>query len=153
MDFLYIFFALVLASLVFGVRWLRRAQRSRRFLVLAGFIYWWALWTAFYLVQEAAVPRANLGEAIFVLLAAAVIHLLIIVVLPIARLPWPALGYLTAMLLNLAGQFTVYNVLMDAREVVVGGITYYTPYIRDLSSLGLYLLGSRPFFLPVTFGV
>jgi hypothetical protein len=64
------------------------------------------------------------------LLGITILQVLIVIVLPLARLQWTALGYAAAMALNVAGQFLVYNVVLDAKQVVIGGITYYTPYIE-----------------------
>ena len=150
---LYVTFAVVLGTLVLGVRVLRRTRRSRGYLLLIGFVYWLVLWTAFYVILEAVMPSPNLGGAIVILLAITILHALVLIVLPLARLRWTALGYAAAMALNVAGQFLVYNVVMDAKWVVIGHITYHTPYIHDLSSALLSLLSSTPFFLPVNYGV
>jgi hypothetical protein len=97
--------------------------------------------------------EANLADTIVILLAMAMLQVLILIVLPLARLQWTALGYATAMALNVAGQFLVYSVVLDVKQVAIGGITYGTPYIYDLSSALLSLLASRPFFLPVNYGL
>jgi hypothetical protein len=153
MVVLYVTFAAVLGTLVLGIRMLRRIRRSKQYLLLVGFVYWLVLWTAFYVILEAVMPRLNLGEGIVILLAIAMLQVVILIVLPLARLQWTALGYAAAMALNAAGQFLVYNVVLDAKQVVIGGITYGTPYIRDLSSALWALLLSRPFFLPVNYGL
>jgi hypothetical protein len=153
MEYLFVTFAAVLGTLVLGIRVLRRIRRSRGYLLLIGFLYWLVLWTAFYVIQEAVMPRPNLADTIVILLAITILQVLIVIVLPLARLQWTALGYAAAMALNVAGQFLVYNVVLDAKQVVIGGITYYTPYIRGLSSALWALLHSRPFFLPVNYGL
>ncbi len=153
MELLYVTFAAVIGTLVLGIRMLRRTRRTKQYLLLIGFAYWLVLWTAFYVILEAVMPRPNLGEGVIIFIAIAVLQALILIVLPLARLHWTALGYAAAMALNVAGQFLVYNVVLDAKQVVIGGTTYGTPYIGDLSSALLALLLSRPFFLPVNYGV
>jgi hypothetical protein len=71
--------------------------------------------------------EANLADTIVILLAMAMLQVLILIVLPLARLQWTALGYATAMALNVAGQFLVYSVVLDVKQVAIGGITYGTP--------------------------
>ena len=132
---------------------LSRIRRSRLIQFLLGFTGWLLFWTAFYVIVEAATPRPNLAESIMLILMATAIHPVVILLLLLTKFRWAALGYAAAMALNVGGQFLVYNVVLDAEQVVVGGITYHTPQIRDLGSLLLYLLQSNPFFLPVGFGL
>jgi hypothetical protein len=153
MEWLYVAFAVALGTLVLGIWMLRRTRRSKRYLLLVGFGYWLVLWTAFYVTQEAVMPRPSLGDTIAILLTIAVLQALIAIVLSLARLQWTPLEYAAAMALNVAGQFLVYNVVWDAKQVVIGGMTYNTPYIRDLSSDLWALLRSRPLFLPVNYGL
>ena len=132
---------------------LSRIRRSRLIQFLLGFTGWLLFWTAFYVIVEAATPRPNLAESIMLMLIATAIHPAAILLLLLTKLRWAALGYAAAMALNVAGQFLVYNVLLDAEQVVIGGITYHTRQIRDFGSLLLYLLQSSPFFLPIGFGL
>ena len=127
MGLLYVTFAAVLGTLVLGIRVLRRIRRSKRYLLLIGFVYWLVLWMAFYVILEAVMPRPNLADTIVILLAITILQVLIVIVLPLARLQWTALGYATAMALNVAGQFLVYSVVLDVKQVAIGGITYGTP--------------------------
>ena len=153
MELLYVTFAVVLGTLVLGIWVLRKTRRSKGYLLLIGFVYWLVLWTVLYVILEAVIPRPDLGDTILSLLAITILQALILIALPLARLHWTALGYAAAMALNVAGQFLVFNVRLDAKEVVIGGMTYGTPYIRDLSSALLWLVSSRPFFLPVNYGL
>lgn len=132
---------------------LSRIRRSRLIQFLLGITGWLLFWTAFYLITEAGNPRPDLADALVLGYIAIAIHPVAILLLLLTKLRWAALGYATAMALNVAGQFLVYNVVLDAEQVVVGGITYSTRHIRDFGSLLLYLLQSIPFFLPVGFGL
>jgi len=131
---------------------LDKLRQSKPLQFLLGFIGWLIFWTAFYLIAETANPSPNLAGSIMFILIAIVIHPVAILLLVLTRLRWAALGYAAALVLNIVGQFLVYNVVLDAEQVVIGGITYYTRYIRNFGSLFSYLLQSIPFFLPVGFG-
>jgi hypothetical protein len=133
-------------------RMLGRIRRSKRLQFLLGLTGWLLFWTAFYAIAEAGNPSPNLGDSIMLGLIAIAIHPVAILLLLLTKLRWAALGYAAAMVLNVAGQFIAYNVVLDAEQVVVDGITYYTRYIRDFGSLLRYLWWSIPFFLPVGFG-
>jgi hypothetical protein len=146
-------FAAVLGTLVLGIRMLGRIRQSKRSLFLVGFSYWLVLWTAFYVILNAVNPRPDLAGAVVILVTVTAIHIVILVALLSAKFQWAALGYVAAMALNIAGQFLIYNVVLDAKQVLVGDVTYGTRYIRDLSSLWTYLCQSTPFFLPVTYGL
>jgi hypothetical protein len=145
--------ATVLGTLVLGIRMRGRLRQFKRRLILVGSSYWLVLWTAFYVMFEAMEPRPHLGLDIFVLMFVPAIHIVILMVLLLAKLQWAALGYFAGMALNVAGQFLVYNVLLDAEQVLVGGMTYSTRHIGDFSSLLVYLSASIPFFLPVNYNL
>jgi hypothetical protein len=131
---------------------MEKIRRSKFLQFLLGFMGWLILWTAFYVIAEAVDPRPNLGGSIMLILIVTVIHPAVILLLFLTRLRWAVLGYAAAMLLNVGGQFILFNLVLDTQKVVISGITYYTRYIRGSDSLLSYLWFSIPFFLPVGFG-
>ena len=87
------------------------------------------MWTAYYVIAEAANPIPNLAAAIMCMMSAAAINLAVIAPLLLTKLRWVALGYFAAMALNGIGLF-----LLDG---------YYFVVMNFVSSF--------PFYLPSNF--